>query len=517
LFLSGKKKNIPIVLLLLLLPGSSLAKQVVSTTPFTRLKAQSTKNLILMIGDGMQLEHEVAYSRYATGKDFCLVWDQFPYQGPVTTWDVTTYNLYVSQSEQKAFDPKAYDPFVGYNPDLGGEERFPIDSTGTEDYFFPKTPPQTNFATDSASAATAMATGVKTDEGNIAWLPGDPAGGALQTIAELFREKKHFAIGLVSTVPFNHATPAAFVSHNISRGNYHQIANEIITATKPDVVIGAGYGHSTYMNEANAQLLNTSDDYVVVKRVAGIDGGEALQSAAQRAIDAKKKLFGLFGGPDGHFESPLPVHRPGYPEVDPETNENPDLAEATTAALEVLAQNPNGLFLLVEQGDIDWANHGRDYSRMLGCVHDLHEAVISVIAFVNRPGDRINWDNTLLLVTSDHANGYMRNLRPLGKGELAGGAEIAKTYENVTTETKISYRSSNHTNELVSLYALGAGSWLFQQYAGAMHPGTQIVDNTDIYNIMKKTVLEGWEPSKLHGPYLFRNGTFYPSRFCAQP
>ena len=49
------------------------------------------------------------------------------------------------------------------------------------------------------------------------WLPGDPEGGALKTIAELLREKKGFAIGVVSTVPFTHATPAAHVSHNKSR------------------------------------------------------------------------------------------------------------------------------------------------------------------------------------------------------------------------------------------------------------------------------------------------------------
>ena len=69
-----------------------------------------------------------------------------------------------------------------------------------------------------------MSTGYKTDDGNLAWLPGDPAGGSLTTIAERLRADEGFSIGVVSTVPFSHATPAAFVSHNVSRNNYTQIA-----------------------------------------------------------------------------------------------------------------------------------------------------------------------------------------------------------------------------------------------------------------------------------------------------
>src|SRR4030042_579946 len=69
-------------------------------------------------------------------------------------------------------------------------------------------------ATDSASAATALATGFKTDSGNIAWLPGDPAGGELPTITEEYRAKTGAGIGIISTVPVKHETPAAFVSHN---------------------------------------------------------------------------------------------------------------------------------------------------------------------------------------------------------------------------------------------------------------------------------------------------------------
>ncbi|GEM_PF-6405696 len=54
-------------------------------------------------------------------------------------------------------------------------------------------------ATDSASSATTMSTGFKTDDGNIAWKPGDPPNGNLETIAEMLRREKGFAIGVAST------------------------------------------------------------------------------------------------------------------------------------------------------------------------------------------------------------------------------------------------------------------------------------------------------------------------------
>jgi len=86
----------------------------------------------------------------------------------------------------------------------------------------------------------------------------------------------------------------------------------------------------------------------------------------------------------------------------------------------VLSQDPNGFFLMIEQGDIDWANHANDYQRMIGTTWDLHEAVQTAIDYVNRPGDGIKWSNTLLLVTSDHANSYMRldDNKKLGAGDL---------------------------------------------------------------------------------------------------
>lgn len=169
----------------------------------------------------MQLEHEIAASRYLYGKDSMLSFQSFPYQTNVSTWDVTNYNKYAAALGAAEYDPANIIPSLGYDPLEGGNFPYPMQYSGINDNYFIPPGGSKPFATDSASAATAWATGHKTDDGNIAWLPGDAPDGKLKTIAEILRDSKGYAMGVVSTVPFTHATPAAHVSHNVNRNNYH--------------------------------------------------------------------------------------------------------------------------------------------------------------------------------------------------------------------------------------------------------------------------------------------------------
>jgi alkaline phosphatase len=83
-------------------------------------KSEEAKHIILIIGDGMQLEHEIAASRYLYGKDSALEFHKFPYKGFMSTWDVTTYNRYAAAYGADPYDPDAIDPYVGYDPAEGG-------------------------------------------------------------------------------------------------------------------------------------------------------------------------------------------------------------------------------------------------------------------------------------------------------------------------------------------------------------------------------------------------------------
>ncbi len=459
--------------------------------------AQPVKHIILFIADGMQLEHEIAASRYLTGDDRNLFFHNFDYQCQVSTWDVTTYNLYAQAAGKPPYDRRNFDPLLGYDPARGGAAPFPDDPDIDDAYFLTKINGRYP-ATDSASAGTAWATGYKTEDGNIAWLPGDPADGALETIAEKLRRKRDFAIGVVSSVPFSHATPAVHVSHNVSRNNYHAIAEEILTRVKPEVVIGGGHpnwaklssGEGRFITFATLNAVKADPDYVVVERQAGQDGNTSLQAGAFQAVSQGRKLFGLFGGPGGNFEPPVPTND-GSGVVNRATIENPTLKAATLAALEVLKRDPDGFFVIIEQGDIDWANHANNFPWMIGTMWDLNEAVKAAVEFVENPFDDIDWKNTLLIVTSDHGNSYMRNRQKLGKGELPAAAEIQKNFVPGTTPlnpaTKVTYSTGEHTNELVNLYALGHhAERLFRHYEGSWYPGTRIIDNTQLFHVLAK-------------------------------
>ncbi len=432
------------------------------------------RHVILVIGDGMQLAHEISASRYLFGTDNGLSFHKFPVKTSCTTWDVTTYNAYAQRAAKPNYSPLSFDPSLGYDPAQGGTKPYPLqaDGPGTVAYLL-------TGATDSASAATAMSTGKKTDGGNIAWLPGDPANGALETSAERLRRQRGMAIGVVSTVPFNHATPAAWIAHNVSRNNYEAIGLEIIQRTMPEVVIGGGYNSPDYKGSAMDAALVADSDWTYVKRTAGVDGGQALLAAAEASKKSGKRLFGLFGAPaSGNFESPTPAHAPGNPSVTRVTQENPSLSQASIAAIQRLASDPDGFFLTIEQGDIDWANHANDFSRMIGTVWDLDETVKAILAYVDQPGDALDWSNTTVLVTSDHGNSLLRLPQTLGKGVLP--KQLASGNSFTYPDGDVTYGTGNHTNELVGVYAIGASAWSVYNYEG-IYNGLPIIENSSLY------------------------------------
>jgi len=489
--------------------------------PACRRRPPALKHVILFVGDGMSAASEIAASRYLYGTDDALAWHALPAKAYVATWDVNVYNANARRAGRAPYSRGSFSPLLGYDARAFGAKPW----VGPEAaHAFPRGP-----ATDSASAATALATGHKTDSGNIAWRPGDPPDGAIETIAEELRAQKGASIGVVSTVPFNHATPASFVSHNTSRSSYYSglkgysgvgLADEIILTTKPEVVIGGGSPlldnpgfdpKRGYISEALYRALRDSAEYVFVERQPGRDGGRALAEGAAAAGRDGRKLFGLFGGKGGNFDVARVEDSPGAPRVTPGSEENPSLAEAAEAALECLSRDPDGFFLVVEQGDIDWANHDNDFRAMIGSVADLDGAVRAVLAFVDRPGDPVDWTNTILLVTADHATGGLV-LEPglrLGLGDLPrqdarveeppregsdrmgpNGATIKKPdYASpyVYPDGEVSYSTAGHLNELVNLAATGAATGELLRLRGSWYPGP-ILDNTQVNAALRRAL-----------------------------
>jgi alkaline phosphatase len=507
------------------LAGLVLLAGVMLVQPGCRREAPALKHVIFFIGDGMSAATEVAASRYLTGKDDGLAWQGLPARAYVATWDVNVYNAHARDARRPPYSRSSFTPILGYDAKADGAK--PAGPGATRR--FPPGP-----ATDSASAATALATGFKTDSGNIAWLPGDPPDGSLTTIAEEFRARDGASIGIVTTVPFDHATPAAFVSHNSGRSGYYTglkgykglgLADEIILRTKPEVVIGGGSPlldnpgfdpKKGYISEPLYRALQASSEYLLVERRPGQNGGRAIAEGAAEAARQGRKLFGLFGGKGGDFEVPLAEDTPGGPTIKPGSAENPTLAEATEAALGYLARDPEGFFLVIEQGDIDWANHDNDFRGMVGSMADLDGAVRAALAFVDRPGDGVDWTNTVLLVTADHATGglFLDPERPLGAGDLprqlarveekqpvplkpgpdrgvsSNGPVIKKpgfVSPNIYPDDEVSYSTAGHTNELVDLAVMGSAARTFMSFRGSWYPGP-ILDNTQINAALREAL-----------------------------
>ena len=92
--------------------------------------------------------------------------------------------------------------------------------------------------TDSAAAATALASGAKTNNGMIGELP---SGAVLKTLVEA-AEEKGMGTGLISTTRLTHATPACFAAHNPDRNDENGIAADF-TDSGVDFFAGGGARH----------------------------------------------------------------------------------------------------------------------------------------------------------------------------------------------------------------------------------------------------------------------------------
>ena len=377
--------------------------------------------------------------------------------------------------------------------------------------------------TDSAAAATALYTGVKTQNGRIDVTV--ESGQRLTAISEEARVLG-MATGAVSTVYISHATPGAWSAHNDARGNGFAISDEMLwgdphttgsdapgyagghglTLPPLDVAIGAGHPHwkgGLYVNQAIRDKLAAESGapgaFTFVERITGsADGGERLLGLAQMA--GVTRLVGLFGGAGGNIE----YRRADGAGHDPE---NPTLAEMSAAALAVLARDPEGFALMIEGGAVDWGAHKNDMDRMVGEMIGFNQAVQVVIDWVEDESNGSSWRNTLIIITGDHETGYLtagpqqfpdRPLGPINRATLALEKEIAgsgrrASWDDANGNAEIdagetvywAWNSGIHTNTLIPLYAKGVGAGRFDDDISGVDPVRgPYLDNTAVRQAM---------------------------------
>lgn len=336
---------------------------------------------------------------------------------------------------------KPVSKFGGYDSRLAGS--FPWQTEIDTEYPIGRSKVSVHAYTDSSSSATSLTAGIKTINGA---LNVDYQLKHVETIGQWLQRTKGFSVGAVTSVPISHATPAAAYAHNVSRDDYQDLTRDMLglpsvsRKSNPlpglDVLLGCGYGEETkdgigqgqnfiagnrYLADDDLKRVDESTGsptamYVVAQRTTGSNGAKLLADAASRAATGKKRLLGFFGAKKGHL--PFQTANGDYKPVldvkeaevysQSEIDENPTLAQMTEAAIQVLQEDPDGFWLMVESGDVDWANHANNIDNSIGAVLSGDAAVEKIFNWIDA---RNAWEQSLVIVTSDHGH-YFHLLQP---------------------------------------------------------------------------------------------------------
>jgi alkaline phosphatase len=297
--------------------------------------------------------------------------------------------------------------------------------------------------TDSAAAATAIAAGNKTNNG---FLSITPDLQILKTILE-YAHEANLSTGLVTTTEITHATPAAFASHDSSRGDTTSISAQYVDNQSVDIFMGGGKNRFT----ANQITTMISNGYSLLE-----DRDSLLSTNAT-------KIFGIFSVA-GH----LPY------ELDRNRTFTPSLAEMTTKSLSILSKNSAGFFLMVEGGKIDHAGHANNKVDNVLETIEFDEAVAVAKEFAEQH------KNTLLIVTADHETGGLQILSNTLNSTLPDTNVDEETAESLrvarVNNVTVSWSTSDHTGVQVGFWGFGSS------FFGYIN--NSVIDNTDIFKMM---------------------------------
>lgn len=323
-------------------------------------KTIAPKNVIFMIGDGM---------------------------GPAY---LAAYRYYKDDANTKAVEPTIFDQLW-----VGVATTYPDDHT---------------VVTDSAAAATALSTHIKTYNGAIAV---DHDHKPLTTMMEIAKGKG-MATGIVATAQINHATPAAFMAHNKTRKAYNEIANDYVDNKVDgkfvaDLMFGGGI---SYFERKDRNLANE------------------FKTAGYQYANNWQDFKNINKLPAMALLSPV-----GFPSA-LDTDVPQPLAQMTDKALTLLGKEKQGFAIMIEGSQIDWCGHANDVACAMGEMQDFDNAIRVAKAFVDKHPD------TLLVITADHETGGLSLgskgvyawKRDVIKGVKQTAATLAKTLVQASPE-----------------------------------------------------------------------------------
>jgi len=459
---------------LFIICATAAASAGANNSPETAQKRErADRNVILIIGDGMD-DHQITIARnYLTGARGRLSLDHLPLRA-------TAQVLTVSNEQ----------------------------------------PDQPVYVADSANSATALATGQVTSRGRIATTAG--SDNDIPTIVEL-AEAAGLKTGIVTSASVTDATPASFYAHVNMRscenssmmkdamlydrvridcsqdmkanGGRGSIAEQLISSGL-DVALGGGLKHFELPQEGLQQT---------VLSAAVAEGFEVVKTAdSLSSLKTDKRLLGLFSsgtmpvrlrGEDGReAEKPEPsllnsVHwtqgevtmpEPMLCEPEPASAETPSLSRMTQTALTQLSKgNERGIFLMVESASIDKQSHRRRACGSIGEVEQLNEVLDTALAFAEQH------PRTLIIVTADH--GQAAQLVPNISLYDAFGVPVFTPGKIVRIRTpENALMAINYaTNDIVSEEHTGVNVPLFANAEG-LGRVPPMVTQPEIFHIIRK-------------------------------
>jgi alkaline phosphatase len=292
-----------------------------------------------------------------------------------------------------------------------------------------KTSCKDKLITDSAAAAAALSRGIKANENTFGTTLDKKAPPSILEIMKT----RGYATGMVVTCSLTHATPAAFVSYQLLRSMYEEIAADYLNV-EIDYLIGGGKKYFDRRENDDRNLIKELEQKNVEVK-SFLDG-----ELEEITISAQKKFLYFTADTE-----PLP-HSVGR---------NYLLAACQRGVPFLKKRSDKGFFLMIEGSQIDWGGHSNLGDIVIDELLEFDDVVGQMLDYAERDGE------TLLIVTADHET---------------GGFSI--TGEDKKGAPEISFISKVHTGTMVPVFAYGPGS---EQFAG-------IYENTEIPVKIKKAL-----------------------------
>lgn len=237
-----------------------------------------------------------------------------------------------------------------------------------------------SLSSDSAAAATALASGCKTRPG---WI-GTCADGSIPTTVLEMAKSRGMRIGLITNSTVYDASPAAFAGHAPDRRMHGAIVDQYLKL-EPDLLMGGGRDIFLPKTQPGSRRKDDTDMIAAFQK----QGYTYVSNKEELSRAKSNKVLGLFSVQDMSLE------------MDRNQSVEPSIYDMTQAAIPFLHEgNKRGFMAFIETENIDSASHMMDIASVIHDFREFDRAVGLAYEFYKK-----HPRETLILVTSDHETG----------------------------------------------------------------------------------------------------------------